>query len=100
MDRPLQKKFGTAFIKPLKPGQKRRYYLEYEVEEPDRYFENKFLTSCKDFVVTFDFPGEHIHKIPVASEIDADTGGKVGTPIHPERVEEVKGRKKAVWTKR
>jgi hypothetical protein len=38
-------------------GDKGRYYsMEYDVEEPERYFEHSFLVDCQRFVVTVDYP--------------------------------------------
>jgi hypothetical protein len=59
IDKPRQKEFTTVFNKPIEKGEKNRHYsLEYEVEEPERYFENAFLISCDKFVVNMDYPAE------------------------------------------
>ena len=57
VDKPYQKEFTTIFNKPIFKGDKDRYYLlEYDVEEPEKYFENTFLEGCEKGEVAFDFP--------------------------------------------
>jgi hypothetical protein len=57
VDKPYQKEFTTIFNKPIFKGDKDRYYiLEYDVEEPEKYFENTFLVGCEKLIVAFDFP--------------------------------------------
>lgn len=64
-----QKKFDTTFSKPLEFGDKRRYTMEYEVEEPDRSFENMFLERCGKFVVRIEYPMNGKIKTPKVFEI-------------------------------
>jgi hypothetical protein len=57
VDKPYQKEFTTIFNKPIFKGDRLRYYtLEYDVEEPENYFENTFLVGCEKFTVYFDLP--------------------------------------------
>lgn len=57
VDKPYQKEFTTIFNKPISKGDRSRYYtLEYDVEEPEKYFENTFLVGCEKFTVYFDLP--------------------------------------------
>jgi hypothetical protein len=57
VDKPYQKEFTTIFNKPISKGERSRYYtLEYDVEEPEKYFENTFLVGCEKFTVYFDLP--------------------------------------------
>lgn len=50
MDKPYSKEFSTAFNRPIQKQEKNRgFTLEYDVEEPNRYFENSFLVDCKKF---------------------------------------------------
>ena len=45
------------FNRPILKEEKGKFYvLEYEVEEPDRYFENTFLVDCHEFIINFDYP--------------------------------------------
>jgi len=57
VDRPDTKEFTTQFNKIINKGDEGRgYTLEYEVEEPERYFENAFLIDCNklQFSLTHD----------------------------------------------
>jgi hypothetical protein len=54
--KPRQKEFTILFNTPVEKGDKSRYVLEYDVEEPEKYFENAFLVPCGKFVVTMDYP--------------------------------------------
>jgi predicted DNA binding CopG/RHH family protein len=57
VDMPYQKEFTTIFNKPIMRQEKGRYYiLEYDIEEPDRYFENAFLVDCQKFIISIDYP--------------------------------------------
>lgn len=57
VDKPYKKEFTTIFNKPVVKGEKGRHYiLEYDVEEPYKYFENTFAVNCQRFVVTVDYP--------------------------------------------
>ena len=57
VDKPFQKEFTTVFNKPILKGEKGKFYvLEYEVEEPDKYFENAFLVDCHEFIINIDYP--------------------------------------------
>jgi hypothetical protein len=57
VDKPYKKEFTTIFNKPVTKGETGRHYiLEYDVEEPYRYFENAFTVNCQRFVVTVDYP--------------------------------------------
>jgi hypothetical protein len=57
VDKPFQKEFTTVFNRPILKEEKGKFYvLEYEVEEPDRYFENTFLVDCHEFIINFDYP--------------------------------------------
>ncbi len=57
VDKPYQKEFTTLFNRPINKYEKDRYFvLEYEVEEPYRYFENAFLINCERFEINFSYP--------------------------------------------
>ena len=54
--KPFQKEFNTIFNKPVIKGKKRKFYiLEYEVKEPDKYFENAFSLDCHEFIINIDY---------------------------------------------
>ncbi|HKY52926.1 MAG TPA: adenylate/guanylate cyclase domain-containing protein [Anaerolineales bacterium] len=73
-----QKEFTTSFAGTLEVGERTKYFLEYEVEEPERYFENSFFTNCKRFVLVFDSPSELSLGImkPVLYEVNPESGQK------------------------
>jgi hypothetical protein len=72
VNKPKQKKFDTTFARPLKFGDKRRYILEYDVEEPDRSFENIFLVKCGKFVVNIDYPLDGNIHTPTAYDVNTE----------------------------
>ena len=66
LDNPYQKEFTTTFNKPIFKGEiDRCYTLEYDVEEPERYFENSFSTNCKKYNVSLIYPSDANFK-PIA----------------------------------
>jgi adenylate/guanylate cyclase family protein len=83
VDKPLSKKFATTFTKPLGFGDKRRYTLEYDVQEPDRSFENLFLVKCGKFVVKLDYPGGGKVKTPTVYGVNSEDDSKERFPVQP-----------------
>lgn len=81
IDKPRQKEFTTLFNSPVERGEKSRYVLEYEVEEPERYFENAFLVACGKFVITMDYPAGM--KAPTVYEVSLETEAKKKTGVQP-----------------
>jgi hypothetical protein len=82
IDRPLQKEFTTIFNLPIEKGESNRSYtLEYELEEPQKYFENAFLVSCEKFVFMMDYPANM--KPPVVYEINLETEAKKKSKVRP-----------------
>jgi hypothetical protein len=80
IDKPRQKEFTTMFNKPIQKGEKaRQYTLEYQVEEPEHYFENAFLVNCDKFIVNIDFPSSITP--PTVYEINLETEEKKKTKI-------------------
>jgi len=57
VDMPTCKEFTTEFNTPVVKGEKdRQYTLIYEVEEPERYFENAFMIDVNNLVFHFQYP--------------------------------------------
>ena len=84
MDYPFQKEFSTLFNKPVTRKEKgRSYTLEYEVEEPERYFENTFLIPCDEFQLTFEFPSTSNLKTPILYEKEQETEEKTESKVLP-----------------
>ena len=83
VDTTTQKEFTTNFNIPIMKNEKGRYYiLEYEVEEPERYFENAFLVDCKKFVLKIRYDHKFV-KEPVFYEVNQETEKKILSKIHP-----------------
>jgi len=72
-NKPHQKEFATYFIQPLREHGRKEYTLEYELEEPKRYFENQFFTDCKKFDVNITYPAECKIGPPKAYEVNTET---------------------------
>lgn len=82
IDRPLQKEFTTIFNRPIEKGEEgRSYVVEYELMEPNRYFENAFLVSCEKFVFVMDYPASM--KPPVVYEISLENEVKKRSKVQP-----------------
>lgn len=67
---PKRKRFVVMLSKPLKWNQKVKLILNYDWEEPDRYFAHDFATKCRKFkyVLTIPKEGAKIDKIRVLDE--------------------------------
>ncbi|HSB57286.1 MAG TPA: adenylate/guanylate cyclase domain-containing protein [Nitrosopumilaceae archaeon] len=84
VDEPTQKEFTTNFNIPIMKNEDDRYYiLEYEVEEPERYFENAFLIDCEKFVLKIEYPKDSSINNIVVYEINQETEEKTKSKIQP-----------------
>lgn len=84
VDEPTQKEFTTNFNVPIMKNDDDRYYMmEYEVEEPGRYFENAFLIDCQKVVLKVEYPVDKTIKEPVFYEINQETDEKKKSTIVP-----------------
>ncbi len=84
MDKPTQKEFTTNFNTPILKNDIGRYYmLEYEVEEPERYFENAFLIDCQKLVLKMEYPNDKLIKKPILYEVNQETEQKKLAKIQP-----------------
>ena len=97
-DKPKQKKFATTFVKPLMFGDNRKYVLEYDVEEPDRSFENIFNIRCGKFVVRIDYPLNAKIRTPTAYEVNIEQEKKTKCSIQPLIRPKGKNRTIAEWS--
>lgn len=85
MNYPFQKEFTTLFNKPIKKNELgRTYTLEYEVEEPERYYENTFMVDCEQFQLSFEYQSKSNLKTPTLYEIDQETEKKIKSSLTPE----------------
>ena len=84
VDEPFQKEFTTLFNQPILKNEEGRYYiLEYDVEEPEKYFENAFLIPCQKLVLKMEYPVNDSIKEPVLYEINQETEEKKKSEIQP-----------------
>ncbi|MDE1868069.1 MAG: hypothetical protein KGI08_10235, partial [Thaumarchaeota archaeon] len=77
VDELYQKEFTTQFNRPVLRDEPGRYYImEYDVEEPNRYFENAFLINCQKLVLKVEYPiDDSVHE-PTLYEINQETEEK------------------------
>ena len=84
VDRPTTKEFTTQFNRPIVKGEKgRKYTLVYEVEEPEKYFENAFLIDVQKFALNFEYPKEMKDIQPTIYSINQETEEKTKAEIQP-----------------
>ena len=85
VDRPTTKEFTTRFNQPVEKGQSgRKFTLIYEVEEPERYFENEFQVDVGHFELDFKYPSNLTIKPPKIYEINHETEEKHLVAEQPE----------------
>jgi len=84
VNKPDCKEFTTEFTTPIVKGDVgRKYTLVYEVEEPERYFENAFLIDCQRLDFGFTYPLENGIKRPILNEINQETEAKTKSNVQP-----------------
>ena len=84
IDRPDCKEFTTEFNQPIiKEEKNRSYTLEYDVEEPERYFENAFLIDSKNLELSIELPKNEIVKEATLYQITQETELKTKSDIQP-----------------
>jgi hypothetical protein len=95
-----QKEFTTLFNKPINKFDTDRFFvLEYDVEEPYRYFENAFLVDCEKFEINFTYPSGI--NSPQAYELDMENDKKKLVTPQPTISRNERDRKiTAKWTRR
>ena len=99
IDKPFQKEFTTVFNKPILKGERGKFYvLEYEVEEPDKYFENAFLVDCHEFIINIDYPVTMT--APVVYDVNIESHEKNYCDIQPAIIESNSERVIARWKRR
>ena len=84
INKPDCKEFTTEFSNPIKKNETgRKYTLIYEVEEPERYFENAFLVDCQHFVISFKYPTNSEMELPKLYEISQEEDTQVPVTLTP-----------------
>jgi hypothetical protein len=98
-DKPFQKEFTTSFIKPVQKGEKDRgYTLEYDVEDPKHYFENRFIVGCKKYVLSFIYPKDAGCR-PAIYDVKVKTHTSTKARMQPKITKIDDEYLKATWTK-
>lgn len=89
VDKPDCKEFTTEFNEPItKSDEGKKYTLQYEVEEPERYFENAFLIDCQKFNMSFKYPSGNDIKRPKLLEVNQETEESTPSKIQPKITKE------------
>ena len=84
INKPDCKEFTTEFNRPIIKGDPNRSYtLEYDVEEPERYFENAFLIDSKNLEMSIELPKHEIIKKAMLYKINQETEIKTKLNITP-----------------
>lgn len=84
INKPTSKEFTTEFNTPIKPGEKNREYtLIYEVEEPERYFENAFYIDVHKFSLDFTYPATNFKCNPIIYEYNQESEQKFKSKNQP-----------------
>lgn len=77
LNKPYSKEFTATFDEPILKGQKdRSYSIEYQVEEPKRFFENSFMVNCNNFVISFSSRKDNKIKKPQLYEVNPEEDQK------------------------
>ena len=97
VDSPDCKEFTTQFNEPIIKGEKARTYtLEYDVEEPERYFENAFLIDCSYLELGIEYPKNGKIKEPLLFTINQESDEKTKSDLEP-IIENNGGNEKRTW---
>ena len=84
VDKPDCKEFTTEFNESItKSDEGKKYTLQYEVEEPERYFENAFLIDCQKFNMSFKYPTGNGIKRPKLLEVNQETEASTPSKVQP-----------------
>ena len=84
MDKPDIKEFTTGFVEPIVKGEKNRgYTMEYETEEPERYYENAFLIDCGKFELGLIYPKNNSIKEPILCNVNQETDKQTKSNVTP-----------------
>jgi hypothetical protein len=97
-DKPFQKEFTTSFIKHIYKKQTGSYTVEYDVEEPERYFENYFAVNCKKFTISLIYDQDAGLKPTVYNvNVEKEMKTKSTTPLKTTKLDN--NRIISTWTK-
>jgi len=83
VDKPLQKEFIVKLKNPIQVKQKKKIKLEYDWEEPDRFFGYRFASDCKEFSYMMTIP-KGIELKNRVLRTDPETGYKIHASPPPQ----------------
>jgi len=84
INKPDCKEFTTQFNQPIVKGEKDRCYtLEYDVEEPEKYFENAFLIDCQNLSLSITYPNSPKINGVILYTINQETDEKIKSKVLP-----------------
>ena len=84
INKPDCKEFTTKFNQPIIKGEKERSYtLEYDVEEPEKYFENAFLIDCQNLSLSLTYPNTPKINGVTLYTINQETDEKIKSKVLP-----------------
>ena len=97
-DDEYHKVFDFALPEPLLPGETQEYFVEYDLEEPERYFENTFFAGWGECVTQIDFPLSKGIKVPIAYEIPPGAKRKIKSKLQPDLTKTTSDRATYRWS--
>jgi len=99
VDKPQTKEFTTMFTKPIQKGEQGRgYTVEYDLEEPERYFANAFLIDCNKLILIIEYPDDPIIKEPVLYDISQETEEQTVSKTQP-KIEKIETGTRMTWVR-
>ncbi len=99
VDKPQTKEFTTMFTKPIQKGEQGRgYTVEYDLEEPERYFANAFLIDCNKLILIIEYPDDPIIKEPVLYDINQESEEQTVSSTQP-KVEKIETGTRMTWVR-
>lgn len=99
LDKPYQKELTVSLNRPIEKGEKNHIYtLEYDVEEPERYFENHFSINCKKYAMALVYPSDTDFK-PVVYDVNVEKEKKTKSKNQPKVRKFENNLLSASWTK-
>jgi len=97
-DKPYQKEFTISFNRPVRKGENCCYTLEYDVEEPERYFENYFSANCSRYTMSLVYPSDADFQ-PMVYDVSVEDDTKKRSKTQPLIKKIDDNLVKATWTK-
>ena len=100
VDKPQTKEFTTMFTKPILKGEQGRgYTIEYDLEEPKRYFTNAFLIDCNKLILVIEYPDDPEIKEPILYDIIQETEKQTVSDTKP-KIEKIETGTRMTWVKK